>query len=306
MNASDYIWKTIGTLVVAATAAVPVYVSYDLWGRGSAPEKDVELTRFGIINPLRDLSFITGGGTSLSLRFNDQPADNLVIASTQLKNVGKSPIVPADYVGPLTVSVKPPWKIVAVANSSLWTSGVQLKWKRVDDLHFEAEPALLNPGDVVWTYVYATTIDGLSSGPDVPKPEVEWAARIVNLRAFRETAKEDYTGRFWGVIVELSGWGVPFTLASATLFLAIYLRLLVSIRLLRNWRMKSIGIVLWCSLLSFSVAECIATYLFGTSMTRVAGVSHWLNAPPILLHVAFIAYLWCRLKRRLGEETIRK
>ena len=40
--------RTVGWLTLAAlllTVAVPVYVTYDLWGRGSIPKKRIELER---------------------------------------------------------------------------------------------------------------------------------------------------------------------------------------------------------------------------------------------------------------------
>jgi hypothetical protein len=231
MNFTQTAWKLVGLLVALATAAAPAYVAYDLWGRGPAPEKKVELNRFAAIDPLRDLSSL-GERASLSLQVEHQTINNLVIAQALIKNVGKTPILPSDYVQPLSVSVKTPWKIVAVANSKLFSSAaVQLRWKRVDDFTFEAEPALLNPADLIATYVYLTNSrptvgEGSSS---VPKPEVEWKARIVNLRSFYEPPSffDRAPQQRWGIYVELSGWALPFTLGATLLFQALYLHLLL-------------------------------------------------------------------------------
>jgi hypothetical protein len=114
------------------TAAAPTYVAHDLWDRGAAPEKRLGLLRLPAINPMRDLSTL-GERVSLSLHVEDQTANNLVIAHSYIRNVGKTPIVPADYTQPLSVSVRKSWRIVAVENSADFALAVQLRWKRVDD-----------------------------------------------------------------------------------------------------------------------------------------------------------------------------
>lgn len=301
MNFTQIAWKLVGLLAMLATAAVPVYVAYDLWSRGPAPEKKVELNRLTPIDPLRDLSSL-GERVSLSLQVEHQTINNLVIAQAFIENVGKTPILPSDYTQPLSVSVKTPWKIVAVANSKPFSSAsVQLRWKRVDDFTFEAEPALLNPTDRIATYIYLTNSRptvGEGSSSD-PKPEVEWKARIVNLRSFYEPPSvfDRAVQQSWGINVDLSGWALLFTLGATLLFQALYLHLLLRAGFLRGWSGRSIVLVLAASLVSLAAAECIATYLFGNLLTALNGIDHWLNAPPIGLHIVLVSFLYWRARK---------
>jgi hypothetical protein len=297
MSGESTSWKVLALLVGSLTAAIPAYVAYDIWGRGAAPEKRVELRRVPPINPLGDLSSL-GDRVTLALKMKDQTLNNIFIAQASLHNVGSAPVLPADYIERLRVSVSRPWKIVTVENSYSWT--VQLRWKRVNDNRFEAEPALLNPGDLVWAHVYLTnTTVADTRGKDAPEPQVEWTARIVNLRSFYEPPNylNQVAARRFGIFVELSGWALPFTVVGALLFQALYLHLLVKSGLLRGWSWSTTALVLGASLLSFAAAESCATYLFGTSLTDLFGVQHSYNAPPIVLHILVLALLWRKARK---------
>lgn len=309
MNVRDVVWNAIGTLVAVVTAIAPVYVAYDLWGRGTTPEKIVELKKFDAINPLADMSPL-GERSHLTLQVEDRKIDNLLIAQAMLQNTGKSPILPSDYVQPLTVAVKSPWKIVAVVSSATSSAYVQMRWKRVDETRFEAEPALLNPSDLTWTYVYLTNSDPskLGSLTGATKPEVDWTARIVNLRSFREPEGpfERAERLRWGLHVELSGWASIFTLVATPLFLALYLRLLSRAGLVRDWGTRAVLLVVGASLLSLAAAESIATYAFGNVLTSLTGVDHWLNAPPIAVHVVVLVYLVLRTRASGRRHGVRR
>lgn len=154
MNADRWISIILTVVVSLITAAVPAYVAYDLWGRGSIPEKRVQLMRYSNIHPLRDLSAL-GDRVSIYIKVEDQTFDNLVIARAYLLNAGSSPILPSDFFENLSINVETPWKIVAVENGGFFR-GVTLKWKRISDTRFEAAPALLNPGDSVPVTIYLT------------------------------------------------------------------------------------------------------------------------------------------------------
>jgi hypothetical protein len=187
MSAEDRPWQVLSVVVVLLTAAVPAYVAYDIYSRGPAPEKRVELTRIGPIDPMKDLSAL-GNRVTLSLKVENQVMDNLVIAKAFLRNIGAVPILPSDYHEKLSITVNKPWKIVAVENSHDFFQAIELRWKRIANDKFEAEPALLNPGDNVSTNVYLTNTRFASASATEKQPEarVEWNARITNLRGFIE------------------------------------------------------------------------------------------------------------------------
>jgi len=56
MSAENRLWQVLSIVVALLTAAVPAYVSYDVYRRGPAPEKRVELIRMPLIDPMGDLS----------------------------------------------------------------------------------------------------------------------------------------------------------------------------------------------------------------------------------------------------------
>lgn len=302
MSAERTLWNLATLLALLLTALVPAYVAYDLYGRGPSPEKQLELIRISPINPLADLSALRDEA-SISVILKNQTLDNLVIGQAYFRNVGAAPIVPDDYHENLSASVKKPWNIVAVENQRRFGQSVPLEWRRVSATRFEAEPALLNPGDQVAVRVYLTNT--ASGGPFVSDPEggpeIEWNARITNLRAFYEPPdllerfEREYSTK-WGIVVHLAGWGVPLTIVAALLFQTLYVHLLACAGYLRKWGWYSISLIVLASLLSFTAAECIATYLFGGFMTNVTGVDHFLNAPPIVLHAVVLIFLWWKAR----------
>lgn len=227
--------------------------------------------------------------------------DNIVVVKAWLRNVGRAPILPSDYHENISVNVKKPWRIVAVENANDLFRGVEFRWKRVSDIRFEAAPSLLNPGDSVSTNIYLTNTQfDKESGSDKPSEvNVEWKARIVNLRAFTEPPNPlDFARRsYWGIKVDLSGWALPFSIVAAMLFLALYLHLLSRAGFVRDMRPTAILLVLGSSFLSFAAAESMAAYLFGNTHSKLFGVDHWMNAPWIILHSVLLIFLYRKAKR---------
>lgn len=309
MQIDRIILNALGLFTSAIIAAVPVYVTYDVYQKGPSPEKQLELTRVPPINPMSDLSML-GDRVSFSIRLEKTAMNNLVIAQGWLKNAGKAPILPTDFHEPLSVNVDKPWKIVAVENKP-FPGAVKLKWNRISETRFEADPTLLNPDDRVYALVYLTDTQYLRGEPprnDENPPTVRWAARILNLKDFSEPPNpfEPRSGDFIGVAVRIEGWGLPFTIVSALLFEALYLVLLWRSTWLLPWRWTSMWMVIGASLLSFSAAEAIATYLFGSSLTDIIGlqpIDHWLNAPWIVLHSMLIALLFWQVRRTSAVST---
>jgi hypothetical protein len=248
---------------------------------------------------MRDLSAL-GDRVTLSLKVEDLVINNLVIAKAFLRNAGAVPILPSDYHEKLSIGVQNPWKIVSVENSHDIASSIELRWKRVSDTRFEAEPALLNPGDTVSTNVYLTNarFTGIQMTEKHPEAQIEWRARITNLRAFTE--KPAIWPRPVNTIdVHLTGWALVFTIIVAALFQAFYVHMLSRAGLLRLWAWRSIALVVGASLLSFAAAESSATYFFGHPLGKLigVGVDHWLNAPWIILHALALTLLYWRTTR---------
>jgi hypothetical protein len=302
MDGNNRLWQILLILATLLTAFVPAYVAYDLHGKGTVPEKRVELTQYQTIDPLRDLSAL-GKKVTLSLRVENLAIDNLAIVKALLHNAGRTPILPSEYHENISVNVQKPWKILTVEDDK-W--GIEFKWKRISDIRFEAEPALLNPGDLVSTTIYVTNTQFKKTPiPDEQsKVNVEWKARIVNLRTFTtpprsfDLSEKEWERRHWGIYVELGGWSLPFTIVTAMLFQTLYLHFLFQVGFLRGKRLPTILLVLGASFLSFAAAESMATYLFGNSLTRITGVPHWMNAPWIIVHAVVLIILYRKWKSR--------
>lgn len=308
MNLENRIWQAISIAVVIFSFAVPVYVKYDLHTRGPIPEKRVELMQIDGINPMSDLSAL-GEKVRLSLTVENETVDNLVISKAYLKNAGNSPIIPDDYHENISVSVPEPWKIVAVKSPGDLLNQIKLTWNKVTDTRFEAQPALLNPGDRVSTTIYLTNtkFKGLMDYNVYRDLKVKWNARITNLRRFSKMPLAFDNIRFpRGIIVLLSGWALPFTLLLAGLFLCLYLYLLFKSALLKTVSHTSIPVIAAFSLLSFGAAEVIAYYLFRQyqySPIKYLGGGDWINFVVLIIHGTAIIYLYIRIVQHKGTYT---
>jgi hypothetical protein len=294
------VWNLLTLAVGLFGVAVPLaalIAQYDLAARGSNPEKHIQLQTTAAIDPS---AIVAGSILETTIRVGNTTFEHVYVSQAILRNVGQSPIVASDFVEPIAVNAKTPWRIVAVENSKLGADSptvVQLSWKRATDTRFEAAPALINPGDTIFAHVYLAPADPVAK--DRGQPEIGWTTRIVNMRAFEIVPMGGSVfdeQQNWGIHVDLRGWSTIFTVVFALLFQAKYLYLLTRLGAGRNWNSMTVAVVLGSSLLSWAAAESMATYFFPAGLTRILGVSHWLNAPPILLHVATSVILWWKAR----------
>ena len=172
MNNENLFWKVISIIVVLLTAVVPAYVAYDLHSFGPVPEKHIQLEQWPPINALRDIS---PGGIKIKLTLDDKFINNLFTSQATIRNIGNAPVLPSDYKEKLNVTVNDPWQIVNVSNT--FSNGfVQFHWKKVNNTKFEAEPALLNPGDIVMTTLYITNtkLGSISTSEKPSEAHITW------------------------------------------------------------------------------------------------------------------------------------
>lgn len=315
MPRENIFWNIISLVVMLITAAVPAYVAYDLATKGTAPKKRVELHKMPFINPMNDLAAL-GKEVSLSLNIRGQSANNFIIGKQWIRNAGDAPILPTDYHEKISINVQNPWKILAVENSGDLPNAIQFKWKKVTDTKFEAEPALLNPGDIVSTNIYL-------SHTNVGKPpytgrssavNTEWKTRIVNMNDFidvpyysLEFNKPGAKNEIYGCQLFLYGWNYVFVIVVACLFFSLYLHLLGVSGSINKINPKSIVVIVISGLLSFAAAESSATYLIPNFFIKVGGVSHLMNAPWLILHMLFILYFYSKIKKqKTATEPIQR
>ena len=308
MKDESLFWKVFNNFVVIIMGITTVYFAYssaiDIWAKGPAPEKKVEMSAITFIHPMRDLAQLSGH-VSMNIQVGDQSIHNLVIGYSTIRNTGASPIEPKDYTEPFTITVHKPWKIIAVED--IKSSNIQFHWKRIDDNKFEATPILLNPADSVGTYVYVTNTG--PSGWDVEnknlEPKIDWNARIINLQAISSPPPilqtySKYAKTQWGILVYLGGWSLIFTICGMLLFQAFHIHLLFENDSFKNregW--KILCWILGSSLISLCAAEALSTYMFGSIFELIyGGINHWFNFPPILLLFIFSAYLFNQSRNR--------
>jgi len=304
MKDESLFWKVFNILVVIimglGTAYAAYYSANDIWARGPAPEKKVEMSTITFIHPMRDLAQLSDH-VSMNIQVGDQSIHNLVIGYSSIRNIGASPIEPKDYTEPLTVRVHKPWKIIAVEDVK--SSNIQFHWKRIDDNKFEANPILLNPADSIATYVYVTNTDSLGVEMENKnlEPKIEWNTRIINLQGISPPPPilqtfSKYVKIQWGILIYLGGWSLIFTICGMLLFQAFHIHLMLENNSFKNgegW--KTLCWILGSSLVSLCAAEALSTYMFGSILELVyGGVNHWMNFPPILLLFVFSAYLFHR------------
>ena len=313
MNTETRVWSLVGVVIAVITMAVPVWVTYDIYGRGDLPEKQVELHKIGPINPLSDLSPLAKG-TKLELTIGNQIYDNFVIEQFYIKNTGKSPIIPSDFFENLRVSVKKPWTIVAIKNRFISNEPISLEWQRLTPATFEAKPFLLNPGDNIGQTVYLTNLD-TSDSPESTRikygdTQIDVTARIVNLKRFtKRPSILDRADDRKMALVYLSLSDVLFLLFVANLFLYWYARSIEKSGIAKFPSKMAFCYLILFAILSYSTAEVITYYLFGGDPTLEtlfgrrlfqweAQIQNWLI---LIVHIIVSLYLYRRIRKRQSD-----
>ncbi|RXD04879.1 hypothetical protein EQZ23_06995 [Sphingomonas sp. UV9] len=298
--------RTIAALSVAATLLVgwiTLNATVDMAAWGGIPPKSLEANYIGPTDPLSDLS-PRDAAVEVRVLSDGKPVRKLRVVQATLENTGATPILPADMVEPLSIRAEKNWKIVGIANQPLLKeTAPQLKWTRVDDGVFKSEPALINPGDMVWATVYLSWT-GEGEPPPTTDQAVSWLARIANLRGIAndKNTLEESIRRSGPIEVHLWGWGVPFTLASFAIYCWLTVLLLARFGLMRPDSRAGLAAVPLTSLLNIAAAEAGATYVFGINPIITVPTSHWANLPPIFANSAMIVGLLIMAKGRPSLE----
>jgi hypothetical protein len=140
-----------------------------------------------------------------------------------LKNTGKAPILPGDYVEPLKVSVNKPFRILAIEKEKGNPQDLNVTWDRASIDIFQIKPMLLNPGDSFATLIF--TDESYLNQTWKQSPSLRWSARIANISKLKLTsyqdlrrAEADALGIFY-VTFQTSGWGIyTYSILSLVLF----------------------------------------------------------------------------------------
>jgi hypothetical protein len=127
---------------------------------------------------------------NIALLINGTEAEYLTAFYYTIENTGSAPIVLTDYVKPVSVSVDPPWELLAVDSDPTDPYIKDVHWTRVSSTTFEMQPSLLNPGDKSWTVIL---VKEPNQRPLENKgPELHWNARITNIRQLNFESAEEF------------------------------------------------------------------------------------------------------------------
>jgi hypothetical protein len=277
---------TFSVLVTLLLGVITVRAAYDISDRGPAPQRSLQATYIGPSSPLDDLGKVPD--ISIEVESAGVALKNVIVVQTLLTNNGKSPILPSDIFEPLSISAKDPWKIVTLVNaSSDATSIIKFKWTKVSDQEFQAQPALLNPGDAVWVNVYLTNSKmGEKLDEQFKKPDsiISWSGRVSNVKSISKNRDSNSINFGKYLFVFISDWGIPFFVFSFVLYFTLYYALLSQYGIFSPFRLSSFAIFTACAVICFCASDAGTTYVFGTFY---GPTSNLLNAP-ILLANAFI------------------
>ena len=229
------LWQGIGAVVSIVALLVSTFITYDIYQK-SAQFSELTIERVSSFNPIY---FGEDARKRVAMIVNEEIVSDVRVYYYSLRNTGKVPIVPSDFIEPIKVSAKKPFRILTVEKEESDPKNLSISWKKVDESSFQIKPLLLNPGDFFYTLVFVSdssmkisdtqveakgnkTSDQVNKNTDEnasPQerklmPEPSWEARIVNIQklkfttpqAGRETERKSL-GLFYATFYH-AGWSV--------------------------------------------------------------------------------------------------
>jgi hypothetical protein len=314
MSWEERVWQALSILVAIIAPAITVLVTASHpqeQGNKAAPVRALQLSNDYTLNVMRDLDDLNPELAVLE----GQRVHNLAVSSATVTNVGTTPILPTDIHEPISVSIDAPWRILAILPEPI---GLKLNWARVSDQRFEAQPALINPGDSVWVRIYLenpTPAD--NEGKFLLDVKPRWEARIVNMQGFTARPKPDIDSILNGsrasgpINVFLDGREVAFVLAASAALMLSNLYLFLSIGLSRwpNWKVMLVFVSQ--ALVSVSAAESMSHLVFGPTFffeDVTEGRLLWLNwlvvGVAVLLSMVLATLSWKARRRALHSRLM--
>ena len=125
-------------------AALAIYATYDVFNR-SKPRKQLQIIVEATI-PLVDIN--PEASDDITILYKNQPVDNVILLQIRLENTGNQPIVPDDYIEPVTFSFGPGSEIADLSITDMNPTNIGLVISKTSQYQAELAPVLLNPGDV--------------------------------------------------------------------------------------------------------------------------------------------------------------
>ncbi|MDE2259752.1 MAG: hypothetical protein KGK17_05440 [Betaproteobacteria bacterium] len=287
-----------GLITSFVFGALSFFVGWHSYERGQDSPKNVGIRFSDPQQPLYDINRI-GGNVSFELKDNERPITNLVSIQTKFANTGTSAIRPSDYAENLSITVNSPWKIIAIENPAQnFQNIVHVEWRKISSNKFEAQPILLNPGELIYAEVFCTnpTLIDNNSVVNTPAPEIKWNGHITNLDHFsypeNPVAREVNRLGGIGIIVELSGKSLVFFIVAFSVCFLTFL-ILMKRAVMLNFKMaRTYFFVLMAALFSQASSEAESTYIFGSLVTDIYGIPNALNIGIIVLNFCVLLALF--------------
>jgi hypothetical protein len=287
----------IAQLVVAIIALftgwVLAGVAYQTFGRGPIPAKHLLSSNTGAVDILDDLR---NAGDAISTSVIDAKGnkiDNIYSSTIYLVNSGSAPILASDFDGKVKLTTKEPWSIITVRNNT--ESGLpQFNWRKVNNTELEADPILINPGDLIDSTVYLTSGD---PKPDVTSGPLIWDVRIANLRQIDYTNSNPVAQptfpELLNVRVDYVGNNLLIFLLVFVAYFSAYVYFLSEQGYLSS-RLTLVVYVVAAALFGLFAADVTVTYLTGP----FDKINHALNAPILICNFLLLCWIvfWVRPK----------
>lgn len=308
MKISDVtgIFGVLISLFLAATAWISLSIAGQTFTRGPVPEKHLMFSQGVTTEALKDLRN-AGGAITVLVDASGTSLKSVYITTLTLTNDGGSPILPNDIFRKIALKIRGPWKLVTVTNSQRLGDSVDLEWKKESDTEFRAEPALINPGDAIFTTAYTTLVDDKSvSESDKLTPPFEWDARISNLQSISPDTTDplaSFHNQLLPVVVFLTGNSVLAVGLLFLMYLGLYAYLLNEIGIFSSGTTACVASIPLIGLLSLTAAESGTHYLFPPPFFSGGNFE---NVTPIVLNFSAIILLTWRYYRQKYVITGRR
>jgi hypothetical protein len=279
--------ETIQIVIAAATlfsGVILTRVSYQTFIGGPIPAKHLNSSMFFSGNTISELKTSGNNIVATITDANGNNITNLYIPAIILRNTGASPILPSEFYGNVKLSTKEPWSIVGITSGS-GAGKPSLNWHKINNTEFEAEPSLLNPGDIVFNKVYMTS--SITQTDTYVRPPLEWSARIANLAGIEYDEQHEAMKLpvLLPVSVSYDGNEVLFVMVVFSIYLSVFIYYISTSGYFSSTIMTVLYVVA-ASVFSIMSADVTKSYLFDS----VAIINNVLNAPILLMN--FIALCW--------------
>lgn len=196
------LWQGIGAIVSIVALITSSFIAYDVYQKSNR-FSDLTVEYSSSFNPV-----YSGKNPSkrIAMSINGEEIHNAKVYYYTVKNNGNVPITLNDYVEPITISVKKPFRILTVEKEGSNRDSIKTVWNKIDDNNFQLKPLLLNPNDRFDVLVFISrkpeqvaqkrseskteeepaASNESANQDDVDKqekaiPEPKWTARIINI-----------------------------------------------------------------------------------------------------------------------------